>query len=139
MHFVYGTEETLTSGTTTTAEQSIGNGTTAVPVTASLTGLQPGTTYYFEPMAISNGVTTPGPIESFTTAAAAGPMVTDLQRYGYHDQPTKFVLTFDQPLNPTAAQDLSNYRIVPMTGAGRVPRSRSPRRSTMRPTTPSRY
>ncbi len=119
-YFVYGTEETLTSGTSTTAQQSIGSGTTAVPLTASLTGLQPGTTYYFEPVALSNGVTTPGPIESFTTtaAAAAGPMVTNLQRYGYHTQPTLFVLTFDQPLNPTAAQDLSNYQIVPMTSAG---------------------
>ena len=119
VHFVYGTQPTLTSGTSTTAEQSIGSGTAAVPVTASLTGLQPGTTYYYQAVATSNGVATPGPIASFTTtAAAAGPMVTNLQRFGYHGQPTKFVLTFDQPLNPTSAQDVHNYQIVPMTGAG---------------------
>jgi hypothetical protein len=113
VYFVYGTQPTLTSGTSTTAQQSIGSGTTAVPVTATLTGLTPGTTYYFEPAALSNGVTTLGPIQSFTTTST-GLSVTNLQRYGYHDQPTEFVLTFNEALNPTSAQDVNNYQIVPM-------------------------
>lgn len=117
IQFVYGTEPTLTTGTATTAAQSIGGGTAAVSVTATLTGLSSGTTYYDQAVATSNGVTTPGPIESFTTTAAAvGPTVTDLRRYGYHAQPTEFVLTFDEALNPTSAEDVSNYRIVAMTG-----------------------
>ena len=44
-------------------------------------------------------------------------MVTELQRFGYHMQPTEFVLTFDSTLNPTSAQDVNNYRIVPLTGS----------------------
>ena len=48
--FDYGTNSTLTSGTTTPA-QSIGSGTSAVAVSAPLTGLQPGTTYYYEVVA----------------------------------------------------------------------------------------
>ena len=68
--FVYGTDSKLASGTTTTAAQAIGNGTSAVAVTAALTGLQPGTTYYYEFMATSTGGTTDGgPIVSFTTLA----------------------------------------------------------------------
>ena len=69
--FVYGTTDpTLTTGTTTTAAESIGSGTSAVPVTAALTGLQPGTTYYYEVVATSIGGTTDGgPILSFTTLA----------------------------------------------------------------------
>lgn len=87
--FVYGTTPTLASNTQTTAAQSIGSGTTAVPVTASLTNLRSGTIYYYEAMATSNGVTTPGPIASFTTVR-----VTSVSRYGYHNQPTTYVLHY---------------------------------------------
>src|SRR5208282_2899052 len=65
--FVYGTDPTLTTGTTTTAPQAIASVGTPVPVTAALTGLQSGTTYYDEVEATNAGGTTIGPILSFTT------------------------------------------------------------------------
>src|SRR5208337_1741470 len=67
--FVYGTDPQLTTGTTTTAADAIGSGTSPVAVTAALTGLQPGTTYYDEVVGTNAGSTTVGPILSFTTPA----------------------------------------------------------------------
>jgi len=45
-----------------------------------------------------------------------GPHVTQLQRYGYHSMPTTLVLTFDQALDPTTAQDAKDYRIIGRRG-----------------------
>lgn len=111
VHFVYGMTETLTSNTQTTASQSIGSGTTSVPVTASLTNLRPGTIYYYEAVATSNGVTTLGPIASFTTAR-----VTTVSRYGYHNQPTAYVLHYNQAVSPAWAQNVANYELIAMGG-----------------------
>ena len=66
--FVFGTDSMLASGTTMTSDQAIGSGMSAVPVTAALTGLTPGTTYYFELAATAAGATTDGSILHFTTA-----------------------------------------------------------------------
>ena len=43
-----------------------------------------------------------------------GPTVILLQRYGYHRQPTTLVLTFSTALDLARAENLSNYRIVPL-------------------------
>ena len=43
-----------------------------------------------------------------------GPTVVLLQRYGYHAQATTLVLTFSTALDPARAEDLSNYRILPL-------------------------
>jgi len=67
--FVYGTNSTLTSGTTTTTAQSAGSGTSALSETAALTGLTVGTTYYDRVVATNAGGTTLGAILSFTTPA----------------------------------------------------------------------
>ncbi len=40
-----------------------------------------------------------------------GPQVLDLVRYGYHNQPTVLVLSFDSELDTTTAQNLKNYRV----------------------------
>jgi len=66
---LYGTNPTLTTGTTTTTAQAIGSGTNAVSVTADLTGLTPNTTYYFRVEATSAVGTKEGSIQSLTTSA----------------------------------------------------------------------
>ena len=50
------------------------------------------------------------------TATAAGqalapPSVVELQRYGYHAQPTFLYLTFSSPLNPASATAAANYHV----------------------------
>ena len=76
--FVYGTDSTLMTGTSIPAQPTdCGCGTSAVPVTAALTGLLPGTTYYDEVVATSAGGTVDGSILSFTTVQEAqAPVVT---------------------------------------------------------------
>jgi hypothetical protein len=71
--FVYGTDPSLLTGTTTTAGQSSGGGTSSVWTSAALTGLAPGTTYYYRVEAASAGGMTDGAILSFTTAAIVNP------------------------------------------------------------------
>ena len=51
-------------------------------------------------------------------AAVDGPVLTGLQRFGIHAQPTVLVLSFSGPLDPARAQDVNNYRI---TGPGSDP------------------
>jgi len=41
-----------------------------------------------------------------------GPQVTSVQRFGVHSQPTYLVINFNSPLDPSSAQNTSNYRIV---------------------------
>jgi hypothetical protein len=67
--FVYGVSSSLSSGTTTTNLQSAGSGTIAQSVTAALSGLTPGTMYYFEVQASNSGGTKDGTILSFLTPA----------------------------------------------------------------------
>ncbi len=65
--FTYGTDPTLTTGTTTTATQNVGNGASATPVSITLSGLQPVTTYYFQVTASNSAGSVSGDILSFTT------------------------------------------------------------------------
>jgi hypothetical protein len=41
-----------------------------------------------------------------------GPRVVNLQRFGFHTQPTTLVLSFDRDLDPARAQDPSNYQVT---------------------------
>jgi hypothetical protein len=53
--------------------------------------------------------------------ASDGPRITKVLRYGYHWMPTTLVLHFNQPLDPAAAQDANDYRIIgPEGGTIRV-------------------
>ena len=53
-------------------------------------------------------------------ASADGPRVTGLVRYGFHAQPTIFVLSFNGPLDPARAENVLNYSLVgPIGGLGR--------------------
>ena len=50
--------------------------------------------------------------QAVNVVAGQAPSVVKLQRFGFHMHPTVLVLTFNQPLAPTTAQDARNYRIV---------------------------
>ena len=52
----------------------------------------------------------------------APPTVTSLLRFGFHDQPTEFVLTFSSALDPTRAQDTQNYTLTPIGPSGHLGR-----------------
>ena len=43
--------------------------------------------------------------------AVVPPVVESLQRFGFHTQPTTFVLTFSTALEPAPAEDVANYRL----------------------------
>ena len=75
VYFIYGTDPTLSAGTTTTASQSIGGGTGRQIVTATLSGLQPGATYYYRIVVTSAAGTTAGDIVGFKTPVPP-PIVT---------------------------------------------------------------
>jgi hypothetical protein len=68
----------------------------------------------------SNGAVASQPLSIVVTPASrvAAPTVQNLQRFGFHAQPTKFVLTFSTALDPATAQDVANYRLNPVFGHG---------------------
>jgi hypothetical protein len=47
-----------------------------------------------------------------TVRLSPGPRVRNVQRFGYHMKPTTLVVSFSEALDPSAAQDVHNYRIV---------------------------
>ncbi|MBI1804777.1 MAG: T9SS type A sorting domain-containing protein [Ignavibacteria bacterium] len=73
--FEWGTSSTLATYTSTTS-QSIGSGTSAVSVSAGLTGLSPNTTYYYRIAGQNSAGTQKDGILSFTTSAVLPTAVT---------------------------------------------------------------
>jgi hypothetical protein len=73
-YFEYG-ETYNVYGFTVPCAQTVGGGTSPVPVSASLTGLTPGTTYHVRLVATSSGGTGYGSDEMFTTAGSSLPTV----------------------------------------------------------------
>ncbi|MGC1461371.1 MAG: S53 family peptidase [Terracidiphilus sp.] len=65
--FLYGASSTL-SGASQTPSQDIGSGTSAAPVSANISGLTAGTTYYFQLEAQSSAGINFGSIQAFTTS-----------------------------------------------------------------------
>ncbi len=104
------------------ATWSIASGALPAGLTLSPTGLISGTpqatgTYSVQVLARGSGFE--GVINYallVQTAAATGPVVTNLARYGYHTQPTTLVVGFSQPMNAATAGALGNYIL---TTAGR--------------------
>ena len=55
-----------------------------------------------------------------TKPTLTGPQVTSVERYGYHDQATYLVIYFNDPLDPTSAENVTNYTITgPVNEPGR--------------------
>ena len=54
-----------------------------------------------------------------TPVTPASPTVVNLQRFGFHAQPTILVVTFSLPLDSVRALNPANYRIVTLGGPGR--------------------
>jgi lysophospholipase L1-like esterase len=70
--FEWGTDPTLATFSATSS-QSLGSGTSSQTVNATLSGLSPGTTYYFRVGASNSAGTSKGAIVGFTTASGAAP------------------------------------------------------------------
>jgi uncharacterized protein (TIGR03437 family) len=68
--FAYGISSSL-SVSTLTPQQDAGSGTSAVPISANITGLNPSTTYYFLVWGQNSGGTSQGSVMSFTTTGAS--------------------------------------------------------------------
>jgi Right handed beta helix region len=60
------------------ATQDAGSGTSSVPFSVNVTGLAPNTTYHFNAVAMSNGVTTNGVEQTFTTPSLPTPTPTPI-------------------------------------------------------------
>jgi len=63
----------------------------------------------------SGGGTFSGSASSLV-ASTDGPQVTNVLRYGFHWQPTYLLINFNGPLDPTSAQNPSNYQILGPAG-----------------------
>jgi len=72
-YFEYGTSPTSLGSTTPTADAGSGSG--SVPVSATVTGLQPNQSYYFELVTTNSSGTTDSSLGTFTTSSAT-PVVT---------------------------------------------------------------
>jgi hypothetical protein len=73
-HFDWGT--TSSYGNTAACAQTVGSGTSPVPVTATMSGLTPNTTYHFRIVSANANGTTTGLDQTLTTVAAAPAVLT---------------------------------------------------------------
>lgn len=106
-------------GTTTSLGQSKSNATLTTAHSISLTGLNPGVTYYYRVKSTANGVTATSSIYNFTTGVASDqyePNNTVTEANG------KPALNFNQDYNATihVNSDVDWYRIEVPSGGGRV-------------------
>jgi hypothetical protein len=69
--FLYGTNSSLV-GASQTPRQTVGSGTSSVPVSANISSLSPNTTYYYQLRAQNSAGTSNGAILSFATAPSVG-------------------------------------------------------------------
>ncbi len=115
--FIFGTDSALASGTTTSG-QEIGSGATAVSLTAALTGLTPGTTYYYQVVATSTAGTTHGSILNFTTTAAPTSSVNPLPATTTN---TSFTVSWSGSPGPGATGITSYAIFISVDGGGFTP------------------
>lgn len=105
--FIYGTSPVaLTSSTPLTAGPS---GQSATSVSATLSGLSPSTTYYYELEATAGGQTYSGSVQSFTTAATAPPQQTPIAATGAAGSVGTSSATLTGTIDPGGSQPVSYH------------------------------
>ena len=92
-------------GSTLLGTEPVSNGV----ATLSVGALAPGSHSF---SAVFSGSGTVSASTSSLVVSTDGPLVTGLRRYGFHWQPTYLLLNFNGPLDPTSAQNASNYQIL---------------------------
>jgi hypothetical protein len=104
----------LGEGTVNIQVQSLSNPAMTAAVTAQVSATQ-------TPSPTPNPTPSPSPSPSPTPALVLGdgPTVTAVQRFGFHDQPTHVVLTFNEALDPRLAVNTADYQIIVLGGPGR--------------------
>ncbi len=91
---------TVVSAATITADSPAGSGVANVSVTTP------------------SGTSPTAPADQFMYIAATAPLVTSVERFGFHHQPTSLVLTVSSALDPARVDDVNNYLIMAL-GRGR--------------------
>jgi len=110
--FSYSQTDMVSSGNSTyTASDTL-------PTTGTVTGTYTWTAHYSGDSNNNTANDQGGTAEQTVVSPAqvAAPIVQNLQRFGFHAQPTIYVLTFSTALDPTPAQDVRNYRLTPIFG-----------------------
>ncbi len=65
-----------------------------------------------EVKSLTNGAITATQTATVGFVSVNGPQVTGVERFGYHMMPTTLVLTFDEALDATTADNSRNYQII---------------------------
>ena len=106
---------TFRDGTTVLQTVALGAGGHASFTTTKLSvGPRTITAVYSGDAAFATSTGTAG--ESVNAVAGAAPSIVNFQRFGFHMHPTVLVLTFNQQLSVSSAEDTRNYRIVGLAG-----------------------
>ncbi|MDG3004921.1 Ig-like domain repeat protein [Paludisphaera mucosa] len=102
----------------TVALANVGGRATAVLTIAGLAeGTHQVSARYAGDAAFAASASATSTVQVLAAAAdVAGPVVTSVERYGFHNQPTSLVLRFNEDLDPAAASNAANYQIL---GPGR--------------------
>lgn len=121
--FRYGTDQdSLTQSTPTTAAPA---GQSAMPVSATLAGLAPGTTYYFQLVVTAGGQTYAGAVESFTTNASTPPSQTPVVATGAASHIADSGALLEGTVNPGGPSPVS-YDFTYGTSPGALDHTSSP-------------
>lgn len=112
-HFEYGTETENYSAAT--PENGAGEGTSSVPVSATVTGLQPGTTYHYRITANSAEGTAVGVDKTFTTTGTPPPPPPSVTTGGTSSI-TVHKATVEATVNPNGAD--THYYVEYGTNSG---------------------
>ena len=115
--FVYGTSPASLSDSTALVDGP--SGQTSTPVSATLSGLSPSTTYYYQLDVLSGGQTYAGGVESFATNAAPPPPQTPTVATGSASAVSQQSAVLTGMINPGGSQQVS-YRFSYGTSPGNL-------------------